>query len=416
VVAPFLLAFALIGAARAQTAEVIAEIRVHGNLITPEEEILRLADVHVGMLFDPAIPAQVAARLQAAKRFESVEVLKRFASISDPDQIVLVIIVNDGRVALDWSDHDGDGTAQVTRRRGPHLMFLPVLDAEDGYGVSYGGRFAVPDPIGAGSRISFPLTWGGKKLAGAELERYLHRGPFTRVEAGASVSSIKNPFYEQDDDRDRLWLRADRELTRIVRTSLTTGWDHVSFLGQTDSFSTVGAALELDTRLDPVLARNAVYARAGWDHFAFEKSDGANRESLDARGYLGLPGQSVLVVRALREDSDRPLPPYLRPLLGGTENLRGFRAGSAIGDTLVAGSAELRQPLTSPLSVGKLGVSAFVDTGAVYDKGQRLGDQRLERGVGGSVWFAAAFVRFNLAVAHGIGATTRVHFDSNLTF
>jgi hypothetical protein len=57
-----------------------------------------------------------------------------------------------------------------------------------------------------------------------------------------------------------------------------------------------------------------------------------------------------------------------------------------------------------------------VDTGAVYDKGQRFGDQRLERGVGGSVWFAAAFVRFNLAVAHGIGATTRVHFDSNLTF
>jgi outer membrane protein assembly factor BamA len=415
VVATLLLACALAGAARAQSVEVIAEIRVHGNLLTPEDEILWLADVHVGMPFDPTLPAQVAARLQAAKRFESVEVLKRFASISDPSQIVLVIVVDDGRVALDWSDRD-DRAPRVTRRRGPHLMFLPILDAEDGYGVSYGGRLAIPDPVGTSSRISFPLTWGGQKRAGAELERYLASGPLTRVEAGASVSSIKNPFYGQDDDRGRLWLRADREFTRILRASLTTGWDHVAFLGTTDSFTTVGAAVEVDTRLDPMLARNAVYARARWDRFAFEKSDSANSVSLDGRGYLGLLGQSVLVVRALREDSDRPLPPYMRPLLGGMENLRGFRAGSAIGDTLVAGSAELRQPLTSPLSVGKLGVSAFVDTGVVYDKGQRLGDQRLERGVGGSVWFAAAFLRLNLAVAHGVGATTRVHFDTNLTF
>jgi outer membrane protein assembly factor BamA len=416
VVGPVLLALGLMGAAPAQSAEVIAEIRVHGNLITPEDEILRLADVRVGMPFDAATTEQVAARLRAAKRFESVEVLKRFASISDPNQIALVIMVDDGRVALDWSDRDGDRTPRVTRRRGPHLMFLPILDAEDGYGLSYGVRFAVPNPVGSNSRLSFPLTWGGQKRAGVELERYPGRGPFTRVEAGASISRIKNPFFEQNDDRGRVWLRADREFTKLVRASLTTGWDHASFLGQRDSFSTVGAAVELDTRLDPMLARNAVYARAAWDHLAFGKSDGANRASLDARGYLGLLGQSVLVVRALREDSDRPLPPYLRPLLGGMENLRGFRAGSAVGDTLVAGSAELRLPLTSPLSIGKLGVSAFVDTGTVYDKGQRLGDQRLERGVGGSVWFAAAFVRLNLAVAHGIGASTRVHFGTNLTF
>ena len=32
-------------------------------------------------------------------------------------------------------------------------------------------------------------------------------------------------------------------------------------------------------------------------------------------------------VRALREDSARPLPPYLKPLLGGMANLRGFKAG-----------------------------------------------------------------------------------------
>jgi outer membrane protein assembly factor BamA len=416
VIVPALLAWALIGGVPADSSEVIAAIRVHGNLVTPEDEILRLAGVRVGMRFEPTTPDEVAARLRAAKRFESVEVLKRFASISDPDQIVLVIIVDDGRVALDWSDGESAGTPRVTRRRGPHLMFLPILDAEDGYGLSYGVRFAVPNPVGANSRLSFPLAWGGQKRAGAELEQYLDHGPLTRVEVGASISRRKNPFFEQNDDRGRVWLRADREFTRIVRASLTTGWDHVSFLGQSESFSAVGAAVELDTRLDPMLARNAVSARAAWDHFAFGRSDGVNRTSLDTRGYLGLVGRSVLVVRVLREDSDRPLPPYLRPLLGGMENLRGFRAGSAIGDTLVAGSAELRLPLTSPLSIGKFGVSGFVDTGAVYDKEQRLRDQRLERGVGGSVWFAAAFVRLNLAVAHGIGASTRVHFGTSLTF
>ena len=89
-------------------------------------------------------------------------------------------------------------------------------------------------------------------------------------------------------------------------------------------------------------------------------------------------------------------------MLGGAASLRGFRAGSAIGDTLVSSSAELRLPLTSPLSVGKLGVSAFVDAARLYDKGERLGDREFERGIGAGVWFSATFLRLNLYVAHGV--------------
>ena len=170
----------------------------------------------------------------------------------------------------------------------------------------------------------------------------------------------------------------------------------------------------MDTRLDPMLARNAVYARAGWDRANLPRLpgpaglsgdlDGAiNQTSLDARGYVGVLGQSVLVVRALREDADRPAPPYLESMLGGVPNLRGFRRGTAVGDTLVAGSIELRVPLTSPLRIGKVGVSAFVDVAKVYDKGERFEDHKFERGVGGAIWFSAAFLRLNVAVAHGIG-------------
>ena len=171
----------------------------------------------------------------------------------------------------------------------------------------------------------------------------------------------------------------------------------------------------LDTRLDPFLPRNAVYARAAWDRFNLEGGAVA-RSELDGRGYIGLWRQNVLALRAQRTDSSGVLPPYLQPLLGGMANLRGFEAGYAAGDTLVAGSLELILPLTSPLSVGRLGVSAFVDTGTVYGVGERLADQDFRRGVGGTLWFSAAMVRVGLAVAHGIGGKTHVHVGGSVLF
>src|SRR5262249_41816911 len=146
------------------------------------------------------------------------------------------------------------------------------------------------------------------------------------------------------------------------------------------------------TRLDPVLARNAIFGRVAWDHLNFS-TEGINRIELEARGYVGLIHQTILVVRALRSDADRALPDYLEPLVGGTANLRGFRAGTFAGDTLVAGSAELLVPLTSQFRFGKLGVNVFTDIAAGYDKPQRLTEQSIRRGVGAGVWFSAAFVR-----------------------
>jgi len=45
-----------------------------------------------------------------------------------------------------------------------------------------------------------------------------------------------------------------------------------------------------------------------------------------------------------------------------------------------------------------------------------LSDQILKLGYGGSVWFAAAFLRLNIAVAHGRGSSTRVHVGAIVTF
>ena len=414
------------------SAAVVAGIQVQGNTATPDEDVRRLAGVRIGMPVDETTIEAIAGRLRAAKRFERVEVRRRFASIEDPSQIMLVIIVDEGPVKIVMTG-DPDHPTRVVRKRLPNLLILPILRREDGYGVSYGARFTLPDPkwMGKQSNITFPFTWGGAKQAGVDLEKRIEGGVIDRVTAGGSISRRINPAFEQADDRARVFVRGEHEFTRAFRIGATTGWQRASFEGVADQFTQVGGDVVLDTRVDPVLARNAVYGRASWEHLNF--GDGplanpaepggyagyqgsTNRTSLDGRGYLGLVGQLVLAGRVQREDSDRPLPPYLQPQLGGLSTLRGFRAGAFVGDTLVATSAEAILPLTSPLKLVRLGVTAFTDFGTIYNKGERFADQTMKQGYGGSVWFTAAFFRLNIAVGHGVGATTLVQVGGNVTF
>jgi len=407
---------ALLGLDLQPTAAVVSRVVVHGNAVTPSEEIIGLADVRVGAPVTDALLAEVEARLRAAGRFRHVEVRKRFASIADPSLVLLVILVDEGPLRIERTG-DPDAPVRVVRSRGPRLLFLPVLDAEDGYGLTYGVRLAVPNPAGVGGRVSFPLTWGGDKRAGMQFDRDFGVDRRTHLQAGAALSRRTNPFYREEDGRRGVWVRGEHDLAPALRAGVTARWDAVSFGGVDDRLARAGADLVFDTRPDPMLSRNAVYARAAWERVGI-RTGGApiHRAELEARGYLGLFGQSILVVRAVREDADRLLPPYLKPLLGGSANVRGTRAGTAVGETLAAGSIELRVPLTSPLNVGKVGVSAFVDAGAACAAGERLRDQRLERGIGGAVWLSAAFIRLNLAVAHGVGRSTRAHVGTSVVF
>ena len=420
-----LLVLLLAGPVLQQAAETVAAIQVQGNTATPDEDVRRLADVRVGMPFDASTVDAVAARLKAAKRFDSVEVRKRFASIDDPSQIMLVIIVDEGPVKIVMTG-DPDRPTRVVRKAMPNILILPILGREDGYGLTYGARFTLPDPhwMGKRSRVTFPLSWGGTRRAEVNLEKRIDGGVIDRVTAGGSISRRANLAFDQDDDRARLFVRGEREFARVLRLGATTGWQRDSFDGVADRFTQAGGDVVLDTRVDPILARNAVYGRASWEHLNFGDGPadaahyrgGVNRTALEGRGYLGLIRQAVLEGRILREDSDRPLPPYLQPELGGLSTLRGFRTASFVGDTLVAMSAEVVLPLTSPIRLARFGVSAFVDRGAVYNKGERFSDQTLQEGYGAGVWFAAAFFRLNIAVAHGRGASTRVHVGGNVTF
>jgi outer membrane protein assembly factor BamA len=389
--------------------EVVASVQIHGNNATPDAEVLAIAGVAVGDPFTPALLDDTRERLLASRRFEGVTVLKRYASIADPSRISIVILVDERPVRVEAARTPGEPPRLVRRGWLRNLMVLPILSAEDGYGVTYGARLADVDPLGRGSRLSFPLTWGGSKQAGAELERTFRTGPITRVQVGAALDRTRNPAFELDDSRRRTWARAERAFGPL-RAGGQMEWARVSFDGALDHLRSAGADVTIDTRVDPALPRNAVFARASWTRTTIA-GEAVDRRSLDARGYLGLVGQTVLVGRAAFDDASGPLPPYLQTLLGGWSSLRGYRAGAFVGDTVVSGSLEWRVPLTSPLHVARTGVSVFVDAGAACRDGQRIADQPAHVGIGAGVWATATVLRLGVSVARGIDAGTRVNFE-----
>jgi len=188
-------ALILLGGPRAPAAQVVAAIQVHGNTATPDDEVRRLAGIAVGSIVDETTVDEVSARLRATRRFDNVQVLKRFASIADPSQVLLVILVDEGPVHIEVTGDSAHPT-KVARNHGPRLMFLPVLGREDGYGFTYGALVAHPDIAGKNSRLAFPITWGGEKKAGVEFEKRIEGGVIDRVLAGASVNRRTNPFFE----------------------------------------------------------------------------------------------------------------------------------------------------------------------------------------------------------------------------
>jgi outer membrane protein assembly factor BamA len=264
--------------------------------------------------------------------------------------------------------------------------------------------------------VVIPASWGGDKRIGAEFQKeFVHRAaPDVRV--GGIIQRRTHPFFESDADRKRVSGRADWSLTRLLRAGSEVAWQRSTLVGEREEAKSVGVDVTFDTRIDPLMPLNAIYAHASVERLWFSSRDAVVRRDLEANGYVGLYRGMVLALRAVHEDMSEPAPAFYKSILGGSSNLRGFRAGCKIGDTLTAGSAEIRIPLSSALRVARLGTSVFMDVGTTYDKGQRLSDQKLDRGIGAGVWLTAPLFRAGFAVARGLGSGTRVHVGAGLTF
>jgi hemolysin activation/secretion protein len=158
-----------------------------------------------------------------------------------------------------------------------------------------------------------------------------------------------------------------------------------------------------------------VHASVGWDRVAFQTGH-AGQWTADVRGYIATFGATVLALRAQVVETDAPLPASEQPLLGGTATLRGYRTGHRAGDNLASGSAELRVPLTSPLTVARFGVKAFVDVGSTWRASEPLRGQPFERGIGGGVYAGVAALVLNLDVAWAESGRARGHVGLGVTF
>src|SRR6185503_2289044 len=127
----------------------------------------------------------------------------------------------------------------------------------------------------------------------------------------------------------------------------------VDFCDLDETHLAPGMDVIVDTRRDPAFPRNAIHAVLGLEQLRFSDHPHVARRSADVRGYLGLIGSTVLAVRATTTQVSAALPLYEQALLGGTSILRGYRFGYRTGDNLAAASAELRVPITSPLSFAR---------------------------------------------------------------
>jgi hypothetical protein len=390
---------------------VVTGIIVHGNHTTPDAEVLQLTGVEPGQPFTATTISDVRSRLERSGRFRSVDVRQRYASFSDPNAVLLVLVVEErAGISIDVP------SPGPLRRLGASTMWLPVLGYEDGYGFTYGARLSFMDLLGRSTRVSVPLTWGGERLAALLVERTFARGPLSRVEISGGTWRREFLPTGEGQRRDFGAVRVERSVRPWARVAGRAEVANVSVGDVTDRVRSAGVDAVIDTRRDPSFARNAVYVAGCWERLWFDQAADTSRASLDARGYLGLPGQAVLVARAQHVWAADPLPTFERQLLGGTTTLRGFRAGYRYDDRLTAGSVELRVPFTSPLRLGRFGVAVFADHGAVYATGTPTGSADFDTGVGAGVFATLPVLSFRADVAHGLGAGTRVHVSLGVRF
>jgi outer membrane protein assembly factor BamA len=403
------------GSARAQTPaiETLGEVRVHGNHTTPDADVLALAGLTVGAQVTDDLLQQAAAKLRSSGRFDDVEVRKRFRSIDNPSDILVILLVDEHATV----SQDDLMPGPLKRLRGTG-MWLPIVNYADGYGFTYGARVSFVDTLGPRSRISVPATWGGDRRIGVDAERTFDRGPFTRVAGGVSISRRVNPHFDIADTRREARLRAERALTTWLRVGGGARITNVRFGELDEQFVAQGIGAILDTRTDPSFPRNAIHVVAGVEQLRFDAGRRVARWSGDARGYVGLFGKTVLALRAAAIRASDPLPAYEQALLGGDSQLRGYAFGYRAGDNLTALSAEVRVPLNSPLDFGRLGVKGFVDFGTVYQSGAKLADQRFDRGIGGGVFLTAPIVSLSLDVAwpNDGSRKPRWHFGLGVSF
>ena len=393
-------------------AETVVDLRVHGNQSLTDAEVTAIAGVAVGDVVDAAALDAVTRRLEQSGRFESVEVRKRYRSLTATDRIALVIVVQE-RPGASIANPLLRSLAGLARE----AMFLPILGYEEGYGLTYGARATIVDTWGSGVRLSTPVTWGGDRGAALEAERALPGRVVDRVRAGASRGRRQHPTFGVDDDRTRAWVALDRRLFGRVRVSAETGREAIRF-GSRDDTLTRSVLSVAYGGVSGSFPRDTVVASASVERIVLARAvEPLVRPHVDVQAFKGVGGQAVLAARVRYAGASGALPRFEQPLLGGGGMLRGWEVGARADDQVVAATLELRMPIGSPLSAGNAGIRIFYDTGAAYAAGRSAYDVRFLKGAGAGLFLLAPLgARLDFDVAHDFAGGVRLHFGAGVRF
>lgn len=393
--------------AAAQGVPPIAEIRVHGNHSTPDADVVAASGLAVGQDASPSALEAATRRLRASGRFRSAEVLRRTRSIDDPDDVLVVIVIEEAAGASPDLPRPG-----WLGRTAAGLMWIPVLTFDDAYGASYGVRVAAMDVAGRDSRLSVPLVWGGQRQAGVELVTPFSRGPLTRLVAAGDLKRTEHPAFDVGDRRSGGRLRLERAVASSVVLSATADVAAVKFGDTRDRAERLIAGLDVDTRADPAVPRNAVWGRATIERLRVD-AGARRRHVLDANGAVGLFKGTALSARVFQTSADGPLPPFEQAWIGGAATVRGYKAGYRVADNAAGASLAYTKPFGSALSIAHVGLRAFVDWAAVYAAGTSWRDASYDRGIGAGAFATAGSFVIGLDVARGRDQT-RVHLRIGL--
>jgi outer membrane protein assembly factor BamA len=385
-------------AAEIVSEETISEVVIRGNIKTPDETITRLAGIQIGIPATALALEDVKQKLLLTGKFEWVDAVKRYRSLSRTDKVVLTITVKEKPSALS------------------KFMFFPIISGSDEYGLNYGGSAAAKDLLGLKEKISVPLTWGGTRRAAVKGEFSLRNPVFQTMTATGEISRKDNPHYRKGDFRKEIQATLRRRLYRF-EFNVQTGWTDVRFDAQSAYLANVGASAIFDTRQDINFPRDAVYAGVSYKRLSIlNGGSGYNLYALDLRGYKGFVGQAIIAGQFLYRGVNGRLPNYERPFLGGANTLRGYEAGAFTGDNSATASLELRMPLTSLRKIYHAGIDVFMDSGAIYDHGMSLGSARFKHSAGLGTYFLLAGFGLKADLAYNVHDAFRVHFSTGFRF
>jgi outer membrane protein assembly factor BamA len=210
-----------------------------------------------------------------------------------------------------------------------------------------------------------------------------------KLRAGASAGYVFNNVGAGNDSR---FISSEKIYT-------------VAGIGAQSNFFRTGAFVQYDYRdfaPGPRAGGNYIAQFHNFSDRTFGQSD-FRRLDLEAQQYIPLFNKRRVI--ALRAKSittfttdDKTVPFYMQPMLGGSDDLRGFRPFRFRGDNLLLMNAEYRWEVFSGMDM-----AVFGDAGKVYMQKSDLNLKQLESSIGFGLRFNArnqVFMRIDVGFSH----------------